>query len=352
MRARWARRIPRSRRARRFGSAGASRVLAGRRRGLGPSGDHVRDPARVSWWASWYPGAEPGGGGYVAQNMLACKDERNARRRALLQRRALRDPQLAVGRHRAVLARALRRLGPNAAGAEDPGLNYVQMMVDYLPPGLRGFMLASFAAAYMSTQATQMNWGSSYLINDLYRRFLKRDASERHYVFASRLATALTSSFARGDVFMNQISKVWELLLTLGAGTGLVYILRWYWWRINAWSEVVGDDVRARQSRRSCCSGRTSGPRPATPRGFAMTLRDDGRHDRRLARDDVRDGAGAAKSSSRSREGPAGGAGLEAGRRGAGVAAGEGSVRPQRLVLAPRRDAASTRRCSRSARGC
>ena len=100
-------------------------------------------------------------------------------------------------------------------------------------------MLASFVAAFSSTQATQMNWGSSYLVNDLYRRFIKRDASEKHYVLASRLATALTLVLSLiATQFMDQISHAWQFLLMLGAGTGLVYILRWYWWRVNAWSEV------------------------------------------------------------------------------------------------------------------
>jgi solute:Na+ symporter, SSS family len=229
----------------------------------------------VSWWASWYPGAEPGGGGYVAQNMLACRDERNARAAALyfnVAHYAMRSWPWVVTAlcSLAIYGGSLR----NAAGAEDPGLNYVQMMVDYLPPGLRGLMLASFAAAYMSTQATQMNWGSSYLINDLYRRFLRKGASERHYVLASRLATALTVVLSLvATVFMNQISKVWELLLTLGAGTGLVYILRWYWWRVNAWSEVAAMTSALVTS----VSLRSLGANypvfdPATPRGFAMTL--------------------------------------------------------------------------------
>src|SRR5258706_9340853 len=121
----------------------------------------------------------------------------------------------------------------------DPGINYVRAMVDLLPSGLRGLMLASFVAAFSSTQATQMNWGSSYLVNDLYRRFIKRDASERHYVLAARLATALTLVLSLiATQFMDQISHAWQFLLMLGAGTGLVYILRWYWWRVNAWSEV------------------------------------------------------------------------------------------------------------------
>jgi Na+/proline symporter len=156
----------------------------------------------------------------------------------------------------------------NAAGVEDPGGNYVRMMVDYLPVGLRGLMLASFAAAYMSTQATQMNWGSSYLVNDLYRRFLRRDASERHYVLASRVATAVTLILsALATMLMEQITAQWQLLLTLGAGTGLVYILRWYWWRVNAWSEVaaMASALAASLLLRSVFD-------PATPRGFALNL--------------------------------------------------------------------------------
>jgi Na+/proline symporter len=229
----------------------------------------------VSWWASWYPGAEPGGGGYVAQNMLACRDEKHARAAALyfnVAHYAIRTWPWVVTAvcSLAIYGGAIR----SEAGAEDPGLNYVKMMVDFLPGGLRGFMLASFAAAYMSTQATQMNWGSSYLINDLYRRFLRRGASERHYVLASRVATALTVVLSLvATIYMNQISKVWEFLLTLGAGTGLVYILRWYWWRVNAWSEVA-----AMASALVVSLGlRSLGSRyptfdPATPRGFAMTL--------------------------------------------------------------------------------
>jgi Na+/proline symporter len=229
----------------------------------------------VSWWASWYPGAEPGGGGYIAQNMLACKDERHSRAAALyfnVAHYAMRSwPWLITALcSLAIYGGSLR----NPAGEEDPGLNYVQMMVDYLPFGLRGFMLASFAAAFMSTQATQMNWGSSYLVNDLYRRFIKREASEKHYVLASRIATALTVVLSLvATVFMNQISKVWELLLTLGAGTGLVYILRWYWWRVNAWSEVAAmTSALVTSIGLRSLGARYAAFDPATPKGFAMTL--------------------------------------------------------------------------------
>ncbi len=229
----------------------------------------------LNWWASWYPGAEPGGGGYVAQNMLACKDEWNSRSAALffnVAHYALRSWPWVVTAlcSLAIYGGSVR----NAAGAEDPGLNYVHMMVDFLPVGLRGLMLASFAAAYTSTQATQMNWGSSYLMNDLYRRFIRRDASERHYVLASRLATLFTLVLSIVvTIFMDQISKVWELLLTLGAGTGLVYILRWYWWRVNAWSEVSAMGAALVTSLGLRFAG-ASIPAldPARPEGFAANL--------------------------------------------------------------------------------
>ncbi len=223
----------------------------------------------LNWWASWYPGAEPGGGGYVAQNMLATKDERHSRGAALffnVAHYALRSWPWVV-----TALCSLAAFGGSvrtASGAEDPGLNYVRMMVDDLPVGLRGLMLASFAAAYMSTQATQMNWGSSYLVNDLYRRFLRKGATERHYVIASRFATMVTLVLSIVvTIFMNQISKVWELLLTLGAGTGLVYILRWYWWRVNAWSEVaaMASALLTSLTLRGVFD-------PATPRGFALNL--------------------------------------------------------------------------------
>lgn len=229
----------------------------------------------VSWWASWYPGAEPGGGGYVAQNMLACRDERHSRAAALyfnIAHYAMRSWPWVVT---AVCSLAL--FGGSvrdAEGNEDPGLNYVRMMVDFLPSGLRGFMLASFAAAYMSTQATQMNWGSSYLINDLYRRFMKKDASEKHYVAASRVATALTVVLSLvATMFMSQISKVWEFLLTIGAGTGLVYMLRWYWWRVNAWSEVAAmASALVTSSLLRLAGARYPALDTARPEGFALNL--------------------------------------------------------------------------------
>lgn len=222
----------------------------------------------LNWWASWYPGAEPGGGGYVVQNMLACRTEREARGAALffnIAHYAMRSWPWVIT---ALCTLVLYGGAVKVAGVEDPGANYVRAMVDLLPTGLRGLMLASFVAAFSSTQATQMNWGASYLTNDLYRRFIKRDASERHYVLASRLATALTLILSLVvTLFMDQISHAWQFLLMLGAGTGLVYILRWYWWRVNAWSEVSA--MAAALTVSLALRGFID---TGTPRGFALSL--------------------------------------------------------------------------------
>lgn len=195
----------------------------------------------VNWWASWYPGAEPGGGGYVAQRIFSAKNEKHGLLATLwfnIAHYAVRPwPWIIVALCSLVLYQG-GTVNPET-GNPDPAFGYVRVMNEYLPGGFRGLLLASFGAAYMSTISTQMNWGSSYLVNDFYRRFIKTDASERHYVLASRLATLLVvicSIFV--TYFMSRITRGWELVLTLGAGTGLVYILRWYWWRINAWSEV------------------------------------------------------------------------------------------------------------------
>jgi Na+/proline symporter len=188
----------------------------------------------VNWWATWYPGAEPGGGGYVAQRMFSAKDERHSLLATLwfnIAHYAIRPwPWILV-------ALASLILFP---GLSDPETGYVRVMIDYLPSSLRGLMVAAFAAAYMSTIATQLNWGASYLVNDGYRRFLRRDATERHYVRASQAATVLlTVISAVATLYMSSIAGAWKLLIVTGAGTGTVLLLRWYWWRINAWSEIA-----------------------------------------------------------------------------------------------------------------
>jgi SSS family solute:Na+ symporter len=187
----------------------------------------------LNWWATWYPGAEPGGGGYIAQRMFSARDERHS----LLATLWFNVAHYAVRPWPWILvALASLILFP---GLKDPETGYVRVMIAYLPPSLRGLMIAAFAAAYMSTIATQLNWGASYLVNDFYRRFMKPQASERHYVTASQLATVLlTLVSAVVTFYLDSIAGAWKLLLVTGAGTGSVLLLRWYWWRINAWSEV------------------------------------------------------------------------------------------------------------------
>jgi SSS family solute:Na+ symporter len=187
----------------------------------------------VNWWASWYPGAEPGGGGYVAQRMFSAKDERNSLLATLwfnVAHYALRPwPWVVVGMASVILYPHL----------QDPETGYIRVMIDYLPASLRGLMVAAFAAAFMSTIGTQLNWGASYLVNDFYKRFVVRVASDKHYVAASQVATVLLTVISAIVTWhMDSIGGAWKYLIATGAGTGAVYILRWYWWRINAWSEV------------------------------------------------------------------------------------------------------------------
>ena len=187
----------------------------------------------MNWWATWYPGAEPGGGGYIAQRMFCAKDEKNS----LLATLWFNVAHYAVRPWPWILvALASLILFP---GLKDPETGYIRVMIAHLPPSLRGLMVAAFAAAYMSTIATQLNWGASYLVNDFYRRFWKPDASPRHYVNASKVATVLlTIVSAVVTFYLDSIAGAWKMLLVTGAGTGSVLLLRWYWWRINAWSEV------------------------------------------------------------------------------------------------------------------
>jgi Na+/proline symporter len=189
----------------------------------------------VQWWAAWYPGAEPGGGGYVAQRMFCAKDEKHSLLATLwfnIAHFAIRPwPWILVGLVSLILYPELK--------AEEKGNGYILVMIQYLPPYLRGLMIAAFAAAYMSTIATQLNWGASYVINDFYRRFWRTNESEKHYVNMSQWATiVITIGSAVVSYFLESISGAWQLLISIGAGTGLVLLLRWYWWRINAWSEV------------------------------------------------------------------------------------------------------------------
>ena len=189
----------------------------------------------VNWWATWYPGAEPGGGGYVAQRIFSAKNEKHGLLATLwfnIAHYALRPwPWI-------LTALASLILYPQLVDKES---GYIKTLLDpnVFPTYLRGFMLAAFAAAYMSTVGTQLNWGASYVINDFYRRFVKRGAKDRHYVLISQLVTLLLMiASVIVTFYMQSIGGAWKLLLVTGAGTGTVLLLRWFWWRINAWSEV------------------------------------------------------------------------------------------------------------------
>jgi Na+/proline symporter len=190
----------------------------------------------VQWWASWYPGAEPGGGGYVAQRMMSAKDEKHSLLATLwftIAHYCIRPwPWIITGLATLVLYPEL--------GSDDKKLGYIFAMRDYLPVGLKGFLVSAFFAAYMSTIATHLNWGTSYVVNDFYKRFIRKDADEKHYVFVSRVVTLLVMVLSvLITLIIKTISGAWQFIIEASAGFGLVLILRWYWWRINAWSEIV-----------------------------------------------------------------------------------------------------------------
>lgn len=236
----------------------------------------------LQWWSSWYPGADPGGGGYIAQRMMSAKDEKHSLFATLwftIAHYTLRPwPWILVGLSaliilpRAENPDALKNQNPalyqkveavyqgkiNPAGDPqyqtpefeqfyekyentiDPGVMYPKIMMRFLPSGLLGLLIATFLAAYMSTIASQLNWGTSYLINDFYRRFIKPKATERHYVIVSRIAMYLMIllSLLIARYLLTTVSGAWEFIINASAGMGAVLILRWFWWRINAWSEI------------------------------------------------------------------------------------------------------------------
>ncbi|HET9515188.1 MAG TPA: sodium:solute symporter family protein [Gemmatimonadales bacterium] len=205
-------------------------------------------PVAVQWWSTWYPGAEPGGGGYVAQRMLAARNEKESLLSTLLfniLHYGLRPwPWI-------IVALASLIIYPDVASIQtrfpdlDPSiirndLAYPAMLV-YLPHGMLGVMVASLAAAYMSTISTHLNWGASYLVDDLYRRFLVSDRPDRHYVAVARVMTVLLVVVAGGlSLWLENAFQAFQIMLQIGAGTGLIYLLRWFWWRISAWSEIAG----------------------------------------------------------------------------------------------------------------
>ncbi len=187
----------------------------------------------LQWWAFWYPGAEPGGGGYIAQRIFSARDEREGLLSVLwfnIAHYAVRPwPWILAALTAIVLYPRL----------EHPENAYMMIVNQHVPHAVKGVIVAGFMAAFMSTVATQLNWGASYLVADFYRRFVKKDASESHYVQASRVATVLlVVASALVAAQLASIRSGWEFVLELGAGTGAVYLLRWYWWRINAWSEI------------------------------------------------------------------------------------------------------------------
>jgi len=194
----------------------------------------------MMWWASWYPGSEPGGGGYIAQRMFSAKDETNAVGGTLLfnvAHFALRPwPWILV----ALVALVVY------PGLDDPETGYPLLMLKLLPAGLLGLLAVAFLAAFVSTVSTHLNWGASYVVNDFYKPFLKPEsdfkskaAAQKHYVLVSRWTTLLMMiSAVIVSLLFDTVRGGWEAILSIGAGTGLVYMLRWFWWRINAWSEI------------------------------------------------------------------------------------------------------------------
>lgn len=205
-------------------------------------------PIAVQWWNVWYPGAEPGGGGYVAQRMLAAKNEKHAVGATLLFNvfhYALRPwpwilialASLIVFPNLDSIAQAFPGVDPNTI---DHDMAYPAML-SFLPSGLLGLVIASLLAAFMSTISSHLNWGSSYVVNDWYQRFIKPEASEKELVVVGRVATVVLMVLAAGLAPLLQSAKdAFDVLLQIGAGTGLIFILRWFWWRVNAYSEITG----------------------------------------------------------------------------------------------------------------
>ncbi len=203
-------------------------------------------PIAVQWWSTWYPGAEPGGGGYVAQRMLAARNERDAMKATLwfnIAHYALRPwPWVIVALASLIVYPDLASITTRFPGL-DPSivrddLAYPAMLV-FLPHGLLGLVVASLAAAYMSTISTHLNWGASYIVDDVYKRFVAPERSERHYVSVARVSTvALIVLAGIVSLWLENALQAFQILLQIGAGTGLIFLLRWFWWRISAWSEL------------------------------------------------------------------------------------------------------------------
>jgi len=204
-------------------------------------------PLAVQWWASYYPGAEPGGGGYIAQRMFSAKDEKNAVSATLffnVAHYALRPwPWILIALSSLIVFPELSDIQNAFPNLPSDKLGHdvaYPAMLTLLPTGLLGLVAASLIAAFMSTMSTQLNLGASYLVNDFYHRFIKPDASEKHLVNVGRLFTVLSIILGGGlGLFLTSAGQAFTLLLMIGAGTGMIYILRWFWWRINAYTEIV-----------------------------------------------------------------------------------------------------------------
>jgi solute:Na+ symporter, SSS family len=204
-------------------------------------------PIAVQWWAVWYPGAEPGGGSYIAQRMLASKSEKDSLGAVLffnIAHYVLRPwPWILVGLCSLIIypqlsdiQAAFPHLDPSLIGHD---IAYPAML-KFLPVGFIGLMVGGLIAANSSTILTHLNWGASYLVHDFYRRFLKKNETEKHYVKAARLVTVGLFFTASGTVYLLDSAKdTFDIILQVGAGTGLLYLVRWFWWRVNAWSEIV-----------------------------------------------------------------------------------------------------------------
>jgi len=203
-------------------------------------------PLAVQWWSTWYPGAEPGGGGYIAQRMLAARSEKDAISATLwfnIAHYALRPwpwilvalASLLVYPDLAAIHARFPSLDPSIVRDD---LGYPAMLV-FVPHGMLGLVVASLAAAYMSTMSTHLNWGASYVVDDFYRRFVAPDRDERHYVAIARATTVVLSVLAGAlSLWLENALQAFQILLQIGAGTGLIFLLRWFWWRISAWSEI------------------------------------------------------------------------------------------------------------------
>jgi len=203
-------------------------------------------PLAVQWWSSWFPGAEPGGGGYIAQRMLAAKDENHAIGATFffnIMHYALRPwPWILVALASLVVFPDIASIQEAFPNITDDKLGHdlaYSAMLTKLPPGLLGLVLASLVAAYMSTISTHLNWGSSYIVNDFYKQQINKGASEKRLVAVGRLSTVILMVLsATLALFLQDAMQIFKFILMFGAGTGLIFILRWFWWRINAWSEI------------------------------------------------------------------------------------------------------------------